>query len=110
MRQVRDWRGTMSSVRVGCVPVPRSDAAARWSGDGAEVRCAACLKLLFKVKRSPDSGLTIERACRGLHVGRTCGLLNRGCVTEYPGMPVTNTLPEAWRCSRCGGRLARISP
>jgi hypothetical protein len=62
------------------------------------------------VKRLPDSGLMIERVCRGLHEGGTCGLLNQGRVTGHPGTPVADSLPEAWRCSRCGGRLARVSP
>ena len=101
----------MVSTVAGCLPVPRSrGAVARWSGDGADVRCAACSKLLFKVKRSPDSTLTIERACRGFHAGGTCGLRNQGRVTEYPGIRVANSLPEAWQCSGCGSRLARVSP
>jgi hypothetical protein len=98
----------MGSAVADYDPILLSGAMVRACGDGAEVRCAACRKLLFKVQRAPDSGLMIERSCRGLHEGVTCGLVNQGRVTDRPGKPVTDTLPEVWACSRCGGRLARV--
>ena len=100
----------MLSAVKGRTGVPTSDAVALRSGDDYEVRCAACKKQLFKATPSPDAGLTIERACRGLYKGVACGLLNQGRVTGHPGMPIPDALPEAWRCARCGGHLARTSP
>lgn len=99
----------MGSAGAVCIPVPRSsNAVTRWSGDGAEVRCAVCAKLLFKVKPSPDSGLIIERVCRGLLLGVTCGRLNHVCVTGHPGRPLAATLPETWRCAQCDGQLGKV--
>lgn len=79
-------------------------------GEGAEVRCEGCKKLLFTVGRSPDGGLVVERACRGRFENVLCGLLNRGRLTDRRGKPVDDSLPETWKCGRCGRHLARIHP
>lgn len=77
-----------------------------------EVRCgvALCRKLLFMVSPSTDFGLRVEKACRGLHDGVACGLTNRGIVTDRPGTPVADALPDPWECSRCGHHLGRVHP